>query len=110
MGCFWIIDGTVCMKKGIHPKIRSEECIAKFKMQLKSFGFSYDWDREINTSDENFFKWTQWIFLKIFNSYYDEKENKAKPISELEIPEGLNEKKNLILLILKTCISSRCTG
>jgi leucyl-tRNA synthetase len=80
------------MKTGIHPKIRSEECIAKFKRQLKAFGFSYDWDREINTSDENFFKWTQWIFLKIFNSYYDEKENKAKPISELEIPERLNEK------------------
>ncbi|MEZ4692417.1 MAG: class I tRNA ligase family protein, partial [Ignavibacteria bacterium] len=80
------------MKTGIHPKIRSEECIAKFKMQLKSFGFSYDWEREINTSDENFFKWTQWIFLKIFNSYYDEKDNKAKPITELEIPSGLNEK------------------
>lgn len=80
------------IKTGIHPKIRSEECIAKFKMQLKAFGFSYDWEREINTSDESFFKWTQWIFLKIFNSFYDEKENRAKPISELLIPEGLNEK------------------
>ncbi|HMQ69168.1 MAG TPA: leucine--tRNA ligase [Ignavibacteria bacterium] len=80
------------MKTGIHPKIRSEECIAKFKMQLKAFGFSYDWDREINTTDENFFKWTQWIFLKIFNSFYDENDNKAKPISGLEIPEGLSEK------------------
>ena len=80
------------MKTGIHPKLRSEECIAKFKKQLKSFGFSYDWDREINTSDESFFKWTQWIFLKVFNSYYDNIEKKAKPISELEVPEGLNEK------------------
>ena len=80
------------IKTGIHPKLRSDECIAKFKKQFKAFGFSYDWDREINTSDEKYFKWTQWIFLKIFNSYYDEKENKAKPISELEIPEGLIEK------------------
>ncbi|MEO6694003.1 MAG: leucine--tRNA ligase [Ignavibacteria bacterium] len=80
------------MKTGIHPKIRTAESVSRFKSQLKSLGFSYDWDREIDTSDENYFKWTQWIFLKIFNSYYDEKENKAKPISELKIPEGLNEK------------------
>ncbi|MEO8211067.1 MAG: leucine--tRNA ligase, partial [bacterium] len=79
------------IKTGIHPKIRTAESVDRFKNQLKSLGFSYDWDREIDTSDENYFKWTQWIFLKIFNSYYDEAENKAKPISELKIPGGLSE-------------------
>ena len=80
------------VKTGTHPKKRTEECINRFRTQLKSLGFSYDWDREVSTSDEKYFKWTQWIFLKLFNSYYDEKENKAKPISELQIPEGLDEK------------------
>lgn len=80
------------MKTGIHPKVRTAECVEDFKNDLKSLGLSYDWDREINTTDEKYFKWTQWIFLKIFNSYYDEKFNKARPISELQIPDGLNEK------------------
>jgi leucyl-tRNA synthetase len=78
------------IKTGIHPRDRMKESIDRFKQQLKAIGFSYDWDREVNTTDESFYKWTQWIFLKIFNSYFDEKENKAKPISELKIPEGLS--------------------
>jgi len=80
------------IKTGIHPKIRTIECINKFREQLKSFGLSYDWKREISTADENFFKWTQWIFLKIYNSYYDEAEDKAMDISNLKIPESLNER------------------
>lgn len=80
------------IKTGIHPKIRTAECVDRFRNQLKALGFSYDWDREINTSDEKYFRWTQWLFLKIYNSYYDENEDKAKPISELKIPDGLNEK------------------
>ncbi len=80
------------IKTGIHPKIRTAECISRFRGQLKALGFSYDWNREINTSDEKYFKWTQWIFLKIYNSYFDEDEGKAKPISELKIPDGLSEK------------------
>ncbi|MBE2256911.1 MAG: leucine--tRNA ligase [Ignavibacteria bacterium] len=79
------------IKTGIHPKIRTEECIARFKQQMNSIGFAYDWDREVNTSDKDFFRWTQWIFLKLFNSYYDKSEDKAKPIEELRIPDGLNE-------------------
>ena len=62
------------------------------RRQIKSLGFSYDWDREVNTTDPNYYKWTQWIFLKMFNSYFDEIEQKAKPIEELPIPDGLNEK------------------
>jgi len=80
------------IKTGIHPKERMKECIDRFRTQLKVIGFSYDWNREVNTTDDNFYKWTQWIFLRIFNSYYDKKEDKAKPISELKIPEGLSEK------------------
>jgi len=80
------------IKKEINPKIGVEECVIRFRSQLQSLGFSYDWDREINTTDEKYYKWTQWMFLKVFNSYFDAKEFKAKPISELKIPEGLSEK------------------
>ena len=61
------------------------------RRQTKSLGFSYDWDREIATTDPEYYKWTQWIFLKLFNSYFDEREQKAKPIEQLPIPEGLSE-------------------
>jgi len=56
------------IKTGIHPKATVEENIKKFKAQLKSIGFSYDWEREINTTDKEYFKWTQWIFLKLFEN------------------------------------------
>ncbi|MES0490255.1 MAG: leucine--tRNA ligase [Leptospirales bacterium] len=78
------------MKTGIHPSITTKKNIQNFKRQLQSLGFSYDWSREINTTDEHYYKWTQWIFLKIFNSYYDKDENKARDISELPIPAELN--------------------
>ncbi len=83
------------IKTGIHPRERMKESVDRFRQQLKAIGFSYDWSREVNTTDEIFYKWTQWIFLKIFNSYFDERENKAKPISELKIPEGMNEMEKL---------------
>ena len=54
------------IKTGTHPRISTEKNIETFKRQIKSFGFSYDWDREINTTDPDYFKWTQWIFLKLF--------------------------------------------
>jgi len=71
------------IKSGQHPAITTRENVAKFKAQLKRIGFSYDWQREINTTDPRYYKWTQWIFLQIYNSYFDEKQNKARPISEL---------------------------
>ncbi len=79
------------IKKKINPRVGVIECVNRFRKQLQSLGFSYDWDREVNTTDEKYYKWTQWMFLKIYNSFFDEKENKAKPIEELEIPEGLTE-------------------
>jgi len=79
------------MQTGIHPAITTKKNIENFKRQLKSLGFSYDWDREIDTTDPSYYKWTQWIFLKIFNSYFDPVEKKAKPITELPIPEELQK-------------------
>ncbi|MBK6875693.1 MAG: leucine--tRNA ligase [Ignavibacteria bacterium] len=89
---FGLSTEQYAIKTGVHPKIRTEECISKFRQQLKSLGFSYDWQREVGTSNEDYYKWTQWMFLKIYNSFYDEKENKAKPIEELDIPNGFSEK------------------
>ena len=54
------------LRTGTHPRITTEENIARFRSQLKSLGFSYDWDREVNTTDPGYFKWTQWIFLRLF--------------------------------------------
>ena len=69
------------IKTGQHPAITTRENIAKFKSQLKRIGFSYDWQREINTTDPGYFKWTQWIFLQIYNSWFNPETNKAEPIS-----------------------------
>jgi leucyl-tRNA synthetase len=68
------------IKTGQHPELTTRENVAKFKSQLKRIGFSYDWQREINTTDPRYFKWTQWIFLQIYNSWFNPKTNKAEPI------------------------------
>src|SRR6201985_2685126 len=57
------------IKTGQHPEVTTRQNIARFKTQLKRIGFSYDWQREVNTTDPGYFKWTQWIFLKIYNSW-----------------------------------------
>jgi leucyl-tRNA synthetase len=69
------------IKTGQHPAITTRENIVKFKSQLKRIGFSYDWQREVNTTDPCYFKWTQWIFLQLYNSWFNPKSNKAEPIS-----------------------------
>ena len=71
------------IKTGQHPELTTRENVAKFKSQLQRIGFSYDWEREINTTDPRYFKWTQWIFLQIYNSWFNPKTNKAEPISTL---------------------------
>src|SRR5437867_9898372 len=58
------------IKTGQHPRITTEANIGTFKRQIKALGFSYDWSREIDTTDPKYFKWTQWIFLKIYNSWF----------------------------------------
>ncbi|MFZ2145892.1 MAG: class I tRNA ligase family protein [Sedimentisphaerales bacterium] len=79
------------IKTGTAPEKTTQKNIDNMRRQTKSLGFSYDWDREVDTTDPNYYKWTQWIFLKFFNSFFDETEQKAKPIEELHIPEGLLE-------------------
>jgi leucyl-tRNA synthetase len=69
------------IKTGQHPAITTRENVAKFKSQLKRIGFSYDWQREINTTDPTYYKWTQWIFLQIYNSWFNPETNRAEPIS-----------------------------
>jgi len=69
------------IKTGQHPAITTRENVAKFKSQLKRIGFSYDWQREINTTDPIYYKWTQWIFLQIYNSWLNPETNRAEPIS-----------------------------
>ena len=81
------------VKTGQHPKTTTEKNIVRFKDQLDNLGLSFDWDREIKTSDSNYYKWTQWIFLKLYNSYYDKKLNKAQPIEKLEIPSNISQEK-----------------
>ena len=79
------------VETGTHPARTTQRNIDSMRRQIKSLGFSYDWDREVNTTDPNYYRWTQWIFLKFFNSYFDESEQKAKPIEQLPIPAGLSE-------------------
>ena len=78
------------IQTGTHPAQTTQNNIDNMRSQTKSLGFSYDWDRQVDTTDPNYYKWTQWIFLKFFNSYFDENEQKAKPIDQLPIPEGLS--------------------
>ena len=68
---------------GTHPSITTENNIANIRRQIQMLGFSYDWDREIDTTDPKYYRWTQWIFLQLYNSYFDHDRQKARPISEL---------------------------
>ncbi len=74
------------VKTGQHPRITTEQNIANFTRQIRSLGFSYDWSREVATTDPEYFKWTQWIFLQIYNSWFNPATNKAEPISTLTYP------------------------
>ena len=72
------------IKTGQHPAITTRDNIAKFKTQLKRIGFSYDWEREISTADPKFFRWTQWIFLQIYHSWFNPVTKRAEPIATYE--------------------------
>lgn len=77
------------IQTGTHPAITTNKNCDTFRRQIKMLGLSYDWDREINTTDAKYFKWTQWIFIRLFNTWFDEKLQKGRPISELPIPEDI---------------------
>ncbi len=71
------------IETGQHPALTTASNIKRYKEQLQNIGFSFDWSREVQTSDPSFYKWTQWIFMQLFNSWYDQDEDKARGIDEL---------------------------
>ena len=71
------------IQTGQHPAVTTDENIKRYREQLDNMGLSFDWSREVKTSDPKYYKWTQWAFTKMFEHYYNTDENKAKPISEL---------------------------
>src|SRR5689334_7131254 len=71
------------MEHGVHPAVSTAKNITTFRSQLDKIGFSFDWSREVNTSDPKYYKWTQWIFLQLFNSWYNRKTNKTEKIDGL---------------------------
>src|SRR5690606_9556932 len=86
------------IKTGTHPRETTQKNIDTFRRQLKMLGFSYDWSREISTTDEDYYRWTQWIFLQLYDTWYDPdfewtgpdrkpRKGKGRPIAELPIPE-----------------------
>lgn len=74
------------VKTGVHPAETTKKNVDNFRRQVQSLGLSYDWDREVNTTDPDYYRWTQWIFKQLFEAFFCEDRQKARPISELEIP------------------------
>src|SRR5437762_2097733 len=74
---------------GTHPRVTTQKNIETFRRQIKMLGFSYDWDREVDTTDPQYFKWTQWIFLQLFDTWYDAAQQRGRPIAELPIPANV---------------------
>ena len=74
------------IQTGTHPAVTTNKNCDTFRRQIKELGLSYDWDKEINTTDPKYFRWTQWIFSKLYNTYFDREAGKGKPIDELKIP------------------------
>lgn len=72
------------IQTGVHPAVTTKKSIETFRRQLKRFGFSYDWSREIATIDPGYYKWTQWVFLRLYNAWVDPRTGKAREIRELE--------------------------
>ena len=71
------------IQTGQHPAVTTKQNIARYREQLDKIGFSFDWDREVRTADPKYYKWTQWVFIQLFNHYYDQSIEKAQPITKL---------------------------
>src|ERR1043165_9977967 len=71
------------IEHGVHPAVSTKKNIETFRNQLEKIGFCFDWSREVNTSDPKYYKWTQWIFLQLFKSWYNRKTNRTEPIDTL---------------------------
>ena len=83
------------IQTGTHPSITTKNNCDTFRRQIKELGLSYDWEKEINTTDPKYFKWTQWIFIRLYNTWFDDELQKGRAISELKIPSELNEKEKV---------------
>jgi leucyl-tRNA synthetase len=90
------------IRTGTHPRVSTEKNVNEFRRQLKMLGFSYDWDRELSTTDEDYFRWTQWIFLQLFDTWFDADHEwadasgkryrgRGRPMSELPIPPSIQQ-------------------
>jgi leucyl-tRNA synthetase len=77
------------IQTGTHPSVTTKNNCDTFRRQIKELGLSYDWEREINTTDPKYFKWTQWIFIRLYNTWFDEVQQKGRPVSELPVPESV---------------------
>ncbi len=77
------------IQTGTHPSVTTRNNCNTFRRQIKELGLSYDWEREINTTDPGYFKWTQWIFIRLYDTWFDEKLQKGRPVSELPVPEAI---------------------
>jgi leucyl-tRNA synthetase len=76
-------------KTGTHPRVTTQQNIATFKRQIQMLGFSYDWDREVDTTDPDYVRWTQWIFLQLYDTWYDTAARRGRPIAELPVPANV---------------------
>jgi leucyl-tRNA synthetase len=79
------------IQTGTHPSITTRINCDTFRRQIKELGLSYDWEKEINTTDPGYFKWTQWIFIRLYNTWFDDKLQKGRPVAELPIPENISK-------------------
>jgi leucyl-tRNA synthetase len=79
------------IQTGTHPAIITNKNCDNFRRQIKMLGLSYDWDREINTTDPKYYKWTQWIFIRLYNTWFDKNLQKGRPINELPIPDTIKQ-------------------
>ena len=74
------------LRTGTHPSVTTRRNIDNFRHQIQGLGLSYDWDREVDTTDPSYFRWTQWIFSRLYETWYDPEMRKGRPIAELPIP------------------------
>ena len=79
------------IQTGTHPSITTKNNCDTFRRQIKELGLSYDWEKEINTTDPGYFKWTQWIFIRLYNTWFDDNLQKGRPVSELPVPENISQ-------------------
>ncbi len=74
------------LRTGTHPAVTTKKNVDTFRRQIQALGLSYDWDREVDTTDPGYYRWTQWIFSKLYETWFDPEMNKGRPIAELPIP------------------------